>query len=760
MAALVLASILVSLVIFEIGLRAFERFGVKPAAANSGGAFGKAELMRYVLQLPAAPGTDRRWFLQDPPPLPNRSQPSAQRLERYQDFEKRGIFPAQADYIWNKYYLEGEQCSPNHLFDKYPGTAPVFDPPTDSPYPRYRFAPNITTAAGLVTNQFGLRGPPISLGKPSRTIRIAFLGASTTLGFHQFPFSYPERVTDWLNRFAKANGLDVQFEGLNSGREGINSQDIAAILRNELLPLNPDIALYYPDTNQFVPTALVTTPVPPPVAEPNRTATARRVPEVIRNHLALGRLVDRTVLGGGMLVEPSKPAYRIAWPPTVNEKRPDVDSPDLPLNLPTIVGDLDSMRHDLESIGAQFIICSLDLLSYDGLRLSPLKHEHIYNDLNTRLWPLRYGDIRRLTDFQNRVFRYYAASRGIALLDIASVLPQDPDLFSDAIHMTEQGERLKAWIIFQQLEPIIRKRIESGELPRKVDAARLPPPPSLAATEMPAHCPPPPSGRLDRIDHVFTLETIEPGSHGVSIHYGRPVQLQTSMQQWSVAASIPIMAPGRLLLPSYLYLRARVRSGRIGLAVLDNDKAIELQKEVSPSLEMQDIYVPVVFPERAATLAIQNIAAGNVRSEIWIEDAALKAFSRPVVPDAKVVLFPLSQVHTDRHISERGADGLVIETPPGYGAYAAEAKLNLDKRAISVHVWMRVLEETAEVGILSRDGKKFLAQRALWPTAQPIEIILPAPGPGLGDNFIVSNGSLSRLRTKLRLEKIEIHEAP
>jgi len=69
MGALVLASILVSLVIFEIGLRTFEPFGAKPAAANPGGAFGKAELMRYVLQLPAAPGTDRRWFLQDPPPL-------------------------------------------------------------------------------------------------------------------------------------------------------------------------------------------------------------------------------------------------------------------------------------------------------------------------------------------------------------------------------------------------------------------------------------------------------------------------------------------------------------------------------------------------------------------------------------------------------------------------------------------------------------------------------------------------------------------
>jgi hypothetical protein len=345
-----------------------------------------------------------------------------------------------------------------------------------------------------VTNAFGLRGPPLTLAKPPKTIRIAFLGASTTVNDHSYPFSYPERVADWLNRFADANHYDVRFEALNSGREGLNSEDITAIVRDELLPLDPDLGVYYEGANQFAPGRMLV----PPIASreqinPRDPVAVHMVPTAIRNHLALGNLVERVMNGFSSLDEPRKPLHVLVWPMSVNEESPDVNSPRLPLHLTTIVKDLDSIRNSMQSVGAGLVLCSFEWLVKDGLPLSGTRHAFIYKQLNTVLWPLRYAEIRRLADFQNRLFRRYAEARQIPFFDVASMLPQDPNLFTDAIHMTDTGERVKAWIVFQQLVPMLEKQMENGQLPRPA-ASHLPPFPSVAATEMPVRCDAAPAG--------------------------------------------------------------------------------------------------------------------------------------------------------------------------------------------------------------------------------------------------------------------------
>ncbi len=201
---------------------------------------------------------------------------------------------------------------------------------------------------GLVTNEFGLRGPPVALTKPPKTIRIAFLGASTTVGYHQFRFSYPDYVNHWLNRYAQARHYDVRFESLNAGREGINSEDIAAIVQDELLALDPDLAVYYEGSNQF---GVATELVSPHIAaradiDPHDPIVQHKVPELIRTHLASADLLDRALNGFRSAGEPRKPAYRLLWPPGIDEQNPNVDDPHLPLSLPTIVKDLDSIRQD------------------------------------------------------------------------------------------------------------------------------------------------------------------------------------------------------------------------------------------------------------------------------------------------------------------------------------------------------------------------------------------------------------------------------
>jgi hypothetical protein len=626
----VLVSTLMGLLLWEIGLRLFTHYGPRDAAQQAGvpaKPLKVAGAARYIGRLTAAGSADQRWFSEELPPLPNRTPPSPALAARYADFERRGLFGSEAEYVWNSYVVKRDQCNPGGLLRNFPETLLAFTPRSVSVHPEFRFPANQTLPSGLVTNEFGLRGHPISLVKPPKTVRIAFLGASTTVSFHPFQFSYPEYVEYWLNRFAEANRYEVRFEALNGGREGVNSNDVAAILREELLPLDPDLAVYYEGANQFTSANLLVRPTIPP-----RTAidavdpvVQHKLPGFLRTHFAIGDLLDRALNGFRTVGEPRKPNYRLQWPKEVDEGNPNPDSPDLPLQLPAIVKDLDAIRADLNSIGGRLAVCSFEWFTPNGALLSPTRHEQIYKQLNTALWPLRYADIRRLSEFQNRVFRNYAASRKIPFLDVAGEIPQDPDLFIDAIHMTEVGERVKAWIVFQRLLPVVRRLIESGQLPHRNDSGRLPPPMSMAVAEMSTRCPVP-AGPGKRIDGALSLDAIAPATDGVSIERGRPTKITTLPQQWANAAAIPLHIPSGPHGDLFVLVRARVLNGQVGVGVLDRElKNYQVEKFVDAGPETVDIYLPVPLPEMAGSLLIRNTAKGAVASQIVVEDVALVA---------------------------------------------------------------------------------------------------------------------------------------
>ncbi len=482
---LTVASTVIGLLGCEIGLRMLAPSGPfggsaarKIAAAEGGASLQSAAA--YVARMDAVPGTDRQWFIENPEPL-QRAPVNPAATARFRDYMRRGLYPANSQYIFNRFFVEQAGCLANGIFRGFPDKVLAFDPPGRTVHPRFRFPGDMTMPDGLVTNRFGFRGPRISLEKPARTIRVAFAGASTTVNSHDFGFSYPEYAVHFLNRFAQANHLEVRFEALNAGREGIGSQDIAAIVREELVPLNPDLVVYYEGANQFYAQAGIF-----PRAGP-RGSGFHKLYEWLRVHSATADRIDRLLMGSLSAGEPAKPPYKLLWPPGVDESNPNPDLADLPLDLGAIVGDLDSIRAALRPVGGELVLASFERFTGDGMRLSPVAHRLIYDQLNTDLWPLRYSDIRRLADFQNRVFRAYADRRQIAFLDVAGHMPQDPSLFSDTVHMTEVGERLKAWIVFQQLVPVIRREMESGRLPQTARPP-LPPPPSMAAFEV-AVCP-------------------------------------------------------------------------------------------------------------------------------------------------------------------------------------------------------------------------------------------------------------------------------
>src|SRR5205823_124911 len=189
----------------------------------------------------------RKWFYSDPLPLPNRREPPEgwmKLFDYYKDHPSSHseFQPIDNFKVWNSAFV-GDPCA--HRFLRLaPGKLYVYDPPDGSKSPPYRFYPNVTLPDRLVTNQIGWRGRPIEVPRRDKTVRIVFVGASTTVDGHNLPFSYPEFIGHWLNVWAKSKGLDVRFEVMNAGRESVVSTDIAEVVISEALTLRPDIDVY------------------------------------------------------------------------------------------------------------------------------------------------------------------------------------------------------------------------------------------------------------------------------------------------------------------------------------------------------------------------------------------------------------------------------------------------------------------------------------------------------------------------------------
>ena len=447
---------------------------------------------KHLDEIPRAAGVSRSWFFSDPPPLPNRREVPPEWVRQVQAINQApqtidtAFRPAELFKAWNSQYANAPCDSP--LLRQAPGHLYLYQSLDGSQFPIYRFLPNVTTPLGLVTNQLGWRGPPVEVRRGDNTVRIVFVGASTTVNSHHYPYSYPEFIGHWLNLWAAAHKINVRFEALNAGRESIRSSDIEAIVRKEILPLRPDLVVYYEGANQFDLKPLLTSkPVGAPLYQDYvavESAPARWL-RAASNRLGLARRVQ-SGLGSlnthGQGEEWPRPDHPLVWPQGLDEDNPDLSRPDLPVNLSTILGDFDRMRVALGSVDSELAISSFVWLARDGMVLDPIRHKLLLEYLNVSLFPFRYRDIERLSNFQNRVFEKCASAHGLSFVDVAGLFPKDPDLLTDAVHMGYGGVRLHAWIVFQTLIPLIERRLAQGAWGQPSTKPPLPESPGLFFT--------------------------------------------------------------------------------------------------------------------------------------------------------------------------------------------------------------------------------------------------------------------------------------
>jgi len=154
---------------------------------------------------------------------------------------------------------------------------------------------------------------------------------------HYFPYSYPELVGHWLKLWAAARNLDIDFQVLNAGREIVNSTDIEAIVRTEVLPLSPDLVVYYEGHNQFDMALGLKNQAGGEVVRVDQAVRETWGARLLRDATHRFALARRLQAALGLVNNPGrgeewpKPDYELTWPSARDEADPDLSRTDLPV---------------------------------------------------------------------------------------------------------------------------------------------------------------------------------------------------------------------------------------------------------------------------------------------------------------------------------------------------------------------------------------------------------------------------------------------
>lgn len=542
---------------------------------------------------------DRTWFFA-PISWPARPTPS-EIAER----TKSRNFGGAENYVWNENYLRLGDPSLTELFNAMkPAEIFAFRGYDDGIYPRYRLLPMVN-AGGGPTNQYGfLYGPDLALTKGAKTIRVAWLGDSTSSQVNNF-------LDAFFRAWSRARGDGIEVEVINAARNASDLHDMAAVLKHELAPFGIDYVISY-SGNRMALDHLQANGIikaPPEVRahagafeyeetdwlrrflKPHRDTTLVKNSALVRHGLL--HLINE--LPGSELVEPPKPAVELVYTPAYNDRAPVLAETRKIYHLGRKLAALDAFKAAAMELDATPLVSTELVYVQPGMVVRHRPNRHLYGVANGSTYaPLSYRDIRKSLAAHNAVIATWARENGVPLLDTASIMPQLPILSGDTVHDIELGIRMRAWIAFQALLPMIEKDLKSGRLPRPqrpdpgraVDAHPLLDLPLLkvqrtALTAAYALPPSPPgtdaagpilAGLTRRELSLASLRAIDAGTRieaAPAPQTAKVIQLSTLAQPY--AASLPVDEDKTRGGQGIISIRAKAVLGRIGVCLVARD---------------------------------------------------------------------------------------------------------------------------------------------------------------------------------------------
>jgi lysophospholipase L1-like esterase len=294
-------------------------------------------------------------------------------------------------------------------------------------------------------NSLGFRGDEFSRDKPANTFRIVCIGASTTFSSEASDNhkTWPHRLQEKLQAAYPA----MKFEVINAAVAGYVAADNLKNLKYRVLPLNPDLVIYYEAHNEIV----------------RDTKEIAIRDGLIGKQGAQSALVSRLSNYSLMFDLAYKNLAILSRGEGASAAKMDRVPPELPQRF---IGVLDEMRAELERRDIQFVLSTF-LVKY---RRDQDRQTQIANaDIAFYYMPwMSIDGLLNSIDVYNQAILDYAKRSNLPVVDDREAIPPDAEHYADCVHMLDKGGELMADRFAKYLrasgvvDRLVARRLRSG----------------------------------------------------------------------------------------------------------------------------------------------------------------------------------------------------------------------------------------------------------------------------------------------------------
>lgn len=346
-----------------------------------------------------------------------------------------GSFELDRLKIFNRGFLEQNPGQ----FERRPFAIEAFE--GDRPQPMYVFKPNLRMALRgkrLVraneheepywsSNSWGFRGPEFTPAKPPGTIRIVCLGGSVTEGSFGDRETYPYLLERELERRFPGQSIEV----INAGHHAMGTDDLLAILRQRVLPLRPDVLIFYEAHNDLAPLQF-TGELPCNIGDA-ADCWLLSYPALYRwlhRRSAMFVLISRGLGWSGR--RPPPMAHSFEERPSSGASRAYKE------NLRQIV------KETLQQ-GTHVVLSSYVSLATPGLEVTHSEKPRLFEELYHKWYPFTAAEIAQMYKYYNDLSREVAREVGVPYADVTASFPREERYFPvDLVHPNGEGNGLLA----------------------------------------------------------------------------------------------------------------------------------------------------------------------------------------------------------------------------------------------------------------------------------------------------------------------------
>lgn len=310
-----------------------------------------------------------------------------------------------------------------------------FIPDTELPY---RLKPNFEFISPdgyqkTKHNSSGFRGEAFT-PKSDNTLRILCLGGSTTYGVSVVDnaATYPASLNRLLNDYSRQAGRE-QVEVFNLGVGGYTSREVLATLKRYALPLEPDIVLIQSGVNDVAP---------------------RFYPDFAADYTHFRKPLQSLNVNFAVRIAYHSHLFIIAgW--KLGLLKPLTLQSQSQYPLPPVSEAVANLNRNGTQAYQDNLSEAIDVSRKADVHVWLLTQAHMFG--TTFQAPTK--EMRLLDDAYHRgmiehnlLIRELAKNKSVGLIDLENTMPPKRAYFHDPIHMSEEGNQIKAKLIAQSLQ--------------------------------------------------------------------------------------------------------------------------------------------------------------------------------------------------------------------------------------------------------------------------------------------------------------------